>query len=160
MKQLKFLFAIGLIFLFLSCREDKKYPYVSKDFRTELKKQLDKVASAIEIPYNQDTSITHFLYRDCTKEELVQLLAFDNPVVRVMAYEALIKRREKDYFSILLHHLDDTAKITWWYYDDAADAFQVSDIMIQSAFPAMNKNQKLKLVDEIPKFGYFKLDDS
>jgi hypothetical protein len=149
MKPLKCLFLTGLIFLFVSCKEEKKYPYASADFRTELKIRLDKVASAVQIPNNQDTSITHFLYRDCSKEELIKMLSFDGPVVRVMAYNALVERREKDYFSILLRHLDDTAKITWWYFDDAADEFMVSDMMIQKALPAMNKHQKNKLVDKV-----------
>ncbi len=149
MKQLKLLLAFGLIVLFFSCNEDKKYPYVSTDFRPELKAQLDKIALATVLPDQPDTAITHFLYNDCSKKELVKLLAFDGPVVRVMAYEALLKRREKDFFSILMHHLDDTAKITWWYCNDAADQFMVSDIMIQLANPGIETKQKQKIVEKV-----------
>ena len=116
-----------------SCGQIEKYPYKTIDFRPELKKHIEKIIAEGQLSYNPDTLALIFLEDSCTKEELVKLLNFEHPLVRVRAYRTIINRNEPDYFQILLSHLDDTAKVTWWYYDDAADSFMVSDLMIRKA---------------------------
>ncbi|MEZ4788419.1 MAG: hypothetical protein R2811_00190 [Flavobacteriales bacterium] len=68
-----------------------------------------------------------------TKEELLRLLDSEIPLLRVVAYQTIVARGEPDFFSILAGHLDDTASVTWWYFDDAAGYFKVSDLLIRSA---------------------------
>lgn len=121
------------------------------DFRPELKKHLDKIVAAGELPNSPDTVATNFFTDSCTKDELVKLLSCENPLVRVVAYREVVNRNEPDYFSILLNHLDDTTKVTWWYFDDAANDFMVSDLMIRKAEydRKLTQPQKDSLVDEV-----------
>ncbi|MDD4971979.1 MAG: hypothetical protein PHT07_21340 [Paludibacter sp.] len=133
-----------------SCVRDKQYPYKTSDFRTDLRKQLDKLVSENQLP-SKDTVARNFLEKECTKEELLQILNCENPLLRIVAYRTLVNKKEKDYFNILLTHLNDTAKVTWWYYEDAADVFAVSDLMIRKAEDRNKLTQKEKevLVDSV-----------
>jgi hypothetical protein len=131
------------------CGQNSKYPYKISDFRPELKKQIQKIISEGQLSYNPDTLTLNFLNDSCTKDELLKLMDFENPLVRVIAYRTIVNRNEPDYFPILLNHLDDTAKVTWWYYDDAAYDFMVSDLMIRKAESErkLTRPQKDSLVD-------------
>lgn len=140
---------MGLIVF--SCGKKEKYTYKTSDFRPELKRHLKKIIDEKELSYNPDTIAINFLKDSCSKEELMNMLNFDNPLVRVRAYRAIVNRNEPDYFSILLNHLDDTAKVSWWYYDDAAGEFMVSDLLIRKAVDSRKLSQEEKkiLVDKV-----------
>lgn len=133
----------------IGCGQKEKYPYKISDFRPELNKHIQKIIAEGQLSYNPDTLALNFLEDSCTKEELLKLLNFENPLVRVRAYRTIIYRNEPDYFPILLNHLDDTVKVTWWYYDDAAGNFMVSDLMIRKAETErkLTESQKDSLVD-------------
>lgn len=135
----------------IGCRQKEKYPYKISDFRPEFKKHIQKIITEGQLSYEPDTLTLNFLKDSCSKEELLKLMNFENPLVRVSAYIAIVNRNEPNYFSILLNHLDDTTKVTWWYYDDAADKFMVSDLMIRKALESRNLSQDEKqiLVDSI-----------
>jgi hypothetical protein len=137
--------------LLFSCGHKSKYPYKTTDFRPELKKHIENIIAEGQLSYKPDTLALNFLEDSCTKEELLRLLNFENPLVRVRAYRTIIYRNEPDYFPILLNHLDDTAKVTWWYYDDAANDFMVSDLMIRKVEEKrkLTQPQKDSLVDEV-----------
>jgi hypothetical protein len=135
--------------IIVGCRHQEKHPYKISDFRPELKKHIQKIIAEKELSYNPDTLALNFLKDSCTKDELLKLMNFENPLVRVRAYRTIVNRNEPDYFPILLNHLDDTAKVTWWYYDDAAGDFMVSDLMIRKAESErkLTRPQKDSLVD-------------
>ncbi|TVT39301.1 hypothetical protein FNT36_16735 [Hymenobacter setariae] len=138
-----------LISILCSCTQSKKYPYPISVFNPTLKKHLVKLIAVDHLPYNADTLTRNFLRDSCTKKELVKLLSCENPLVRVVAYRALVNRHEPDYFSILTNHLDDTAKVSWWYYDDAEGEFAVSDLMLRKAAEdrrTLSRNQRDILV--------------
>jgi len=139
------------VILLISCREKVKYQYNTTDFRPELKKHIENIIAEGKLSYNPDTLALNFLEDSCTKEELLRLLNFENPLVRVWAYRTIIYRNEPDFFPILLSHLDDTAKVIWWYYDDAAGEFTVSDLMIRKAQEKRKLTQPLKdsLINEV-----------
>lgn len=138
-----------LILTIVGCGQKEKYPYKISDFRPELKKHIQKIIAEGQLSYNPDTLALNFLEDSCTKEELLKLMNFENPLVRVRAFRSIIYRNEPDYFPILLNHLDDTTKVTWWYYDDAVDDFMVSDLMIRKAESErkLTQSQKDSLVD-------------
>lgn len=119
------------------------------EFRPELERHIQIIISEGELSQHFDKRTLIFLKDSCTRAELLKLLYFKNPLVRVKAYAAIIDRNEPDYFQILLNHLDDTIKVTWWYYDDAADDFMVSDLMIRKALSRLSLNQKQTLIDSI-----------
>ena len=140
-----------LVFTVISCGQKEKYPYKISDFRPELRKHIQKIVAKGAISYYPDTLALNFLKDSCTKEELLRLLKFENPLVRVRAYRAIVNRNEPDYFPILLNHLDDTTKVMWWYYDDAADYIMASDLMIRKAESEgeLTQSQKDTLIDVV-----------
>lgn len=122
-----------LIYILSSCTQEKKYPYKTSDFRPELEKHLNKIVAIGKLSNTPDTLTRNFLRDSCTKKEILHLLSCESPLIRITAYRAIVNRNELDYFSILKNHLDDTTKVEWWYYDDAAGDFMVSDLMIRKA---------------------------
>jgi hypothetical protein len=135
----------------IGCGQKEKYPYKISDFRPEFKKHIQRILAEGQLSYEPDTLTLNFLKDSCSKDELLKLMNFENPLVRVSAYIAIVNRNEPDYFSILLNHLDDTTKVTWWYYDDAADESMVSDLMIRKAVESrkLSQYEKQILVDSI-----------
>lgn len=146
MKKIMFLFIISILY---SCGKDP-YPNSISDFRPELQTHLKKLASEKELP-SKDTIARNFITQNCTKNELLELLKCNKPVLRVIAYRTLVNKKDKDFFKILLGHLTDTAKITWWYYEDAADEFTVSDLLIRKAEEGrkLTRAQKDILIDSV-----------
>ena len=137
-----------IISIFFSCGPENPYPNSISDFRSELQIPLKKLAAEKKIP-SRDTIARNYIEKNCTKEELLKLLKCEDPVLRVIAYRTIVNRNEKDYFKILLGHLSDTTKVTWWYFDDAADDFMVSDLLIYKAVAKLTQNEKKILVDSV-----------
>lgn len=135
----------------IGCGQKEKNPYKISDFRPELKKHIQKIVDEKELLYKPDTLALNFLKDSCSKDELLKLINFENPLVRVQAYRAFVNRNEPEYFPILLNHLKDTTKVTWWYYNDAADEFMVSNLLIRKALEnkKLSQDQKKILVDSV-----------
>jgi hypothetical protein len=146
-------FSIYLLALLaiVGCGKIEKYPYGISDFRPELKIHIQNIIAEKQLSYHPDTLALSFLKYKCTKEELLKLLRFESPLVRVRAYRALIYRNDPDFFPTLLTHLDDTSKVTWWYYDDAVGSFMVSDLMIRKTIESkkLSPNERQILVDSV-----------
>ncbi|WP_207758849.1 hypothetical protein, partial [Flavobacterium branchiophilum] len=147
MKKITYIFIISILF---SCGREKPYPNKISDFRTELQIHLKKLASEKKLP-SSDTIARNYIKKNCTKEELLKLLKCENPIIRVIAYRTLVNKNDKDYFKVLLGHLNDTTKVTWWYYEDACDDFMVSDLLIRKAEDSrkLTQTEKKVLVDSV-----------
>lgn len=147
MKKIAYIILISILF---SCGREKPYPNKISDFRSELQIHLKKLASEKKLP-SSDTIARNFIKENCTKEELLKLLNCEDPILRVIAYRTLVNKNDKDYFKILLGHLGDTTKVEWWYYEDAADNFMVSDLLIRKAEDSrkLTKPEKSILIDSV-----------
>jgi hypothetical protein len=147
MRKITLLFIISILF---SCGRENPYPNSISDFRPELQVHLKKLASEKQLP-SKDTVARNYITESCTKEELLKLIKCEDPVLRVIAYRTLVNKKDKDYFKILLSHLNDTTKVTWWYYEDAANDFMVSDLMIRKVVSEkkLSQIQKDILVDRV-----------
>lgn len=115
-------------------------------FRPALQSNIDKLSKEREFGNNDSTALV-FLKDSCSKEELLKLLNHKKPIIRILSYRALANRNDEDLFKILKTHLSDTAKLTWWYYDDAAGEFTITDLMIRKAERKLSPAQKDTLVD-------------
>lgn len=142
-----------LIFAFLSltvvsCVRFEKYPYKTSDFRPELRKHLQSIIAEKTLLYSE-TSTSYFLRDSCSKDELLKLMLFKEPLVRLKAYRAIVFRSDIDQFPILLNHLDDTSKVMWGTSDHTSDSVTVADIMIGTSRTFLTKPQKNKLIDVV-----------
>lgn len=147
MKKIAYIFIISILF---SCGRENPYPNSISDFKPELQVYLKKLASEKKLP-SSDTIARNYIKENCTKEELLKLLKCEDPVLRVIAYRTIVNKNDKDYFKILLGHLNDTTKVTWWYYEDACDDFMVSDLLIRKAEDSrkLTQTEKSILVDSV-----------
>ncbi|MGV9004932.1 hypothetical protein [Flavobacterium sp.] len=147
MKKIAYIFIISILF---SCGRENPYPNKISDFRSELQIPLKKLASEKKLP-SSDTIARNYIKENCTKEELLKLLKCEDPILRVIAYRTLVNKNEKDYFKILLEHLSDTTKVEWWYYEDAANKFMVSDLLIRKAEDSrkLTQTEKSILIDSV-----------
>lgn len=121
---LLFFFALG------SCKKENRSHL--NDFREELRPYLQRLSKEKAIPV-ADTVARSMLKEKATKEELIKLINFEKPLLRVVAYREIVNRGEPEYFDLLLAHLNDKDKVTWRYYEDAGGSFTVSDLMIRKA---------------------------
>lgn len=140
MRPLIFLFCL---IYFFSCTPTDK-------FRPELQSKIDTLRNEKELGYNESASVS-YLKDSCSKDEILKLTNNKTPIIRILAYRAIVNRNEENFFTILKNHLSDTAKVTWWYYDDAAGEFTISDLMIRKAERKLTRQQKDTLIDLILK---------
>ncbi|RZJ98594.1 MAG: hypothetical protein EOO46_24960 [Flavobacterium sp.] len=119
-------------------------------FRPSLQTKIDQLSKDKELGYNDSASVS-YLKDSCTKEELLKLLDYKVPIIRILAYRAIVNQNEKDFFDILRNHLSDTAQVTWWYFNDAADDFTISDLMIRKVERKLSRTQKDTLIDLVLK---------
>jgi hypothetical protein len=147
MKKITYLL---LILILCGCGRENPYPNSISDFKPELQIQLKKLAKEKQLPVH-DTTARNYINHNCTKEELLKLLKCEYPILRVIAYRTIVDKNEKDYFKILLGHLSDTTKVTWWFFDDAGGDFMVSDLLIRKAEDGskLTQIQKNTLVDSV-----------
>lgn len=139
--MLHYPFVLLFIFYLSSCT-------VKDKFRPELQTKIDQLSKSKELCYNDSASIA-YLKDSCSKQELLKLINYKTPIIRILAYRAIVNKN--DFFSILKNHLYDTAKVTWWYFDDAADDFTISDLMIRKAERKLSMQQKDTLIDLVLK---------
>ena len=141
--------ALYLSVLLLSCKKEK-YNYDMNDFRKDLKPYLEKLSKEKSLPFI-DTTAREYIRKNATKEELIKLVNTKVPMLRIFAYRIIINREEADYFDLLLTHLDDTAKITHWVYEDLMAVSTVSDLMIEKAYAknGLSHIQKKVLIDKV-----------
>ena len=118
----------------------------SNIIRPALQKHIEYVNQTKEIP-NDDSSLENYFQDSCSKTELLEAIQSQSPIVKVIAYRALVDRNEADLFEVLKENLRDTAKVVWWYFDDAADVYTVADLMIQKAKGKLSLLQKDTLVE-------------
>lgn len=144
MRKITFILICSILF---SCGDKKPYPNKISEFRPDLQIQLNKLKKENYV-YTTDTIASSFLKENCSKEELVQLLECDVPLLRVIAFRTLINRKDKDYFKILLGHLNDTAKV-FWSEGDLQGETMVSDLIIEEVNRKLTQAEKSILVDSV-----------
>lgn len=149
-----------IISIFLSCNNNDKYSIENSDFKQPLKNHLISLSKENELPV-KDTSARNYLENDCTLEDLKMLLRHEKPLLRIIAYRTIVNRNEKESFQILLNHLDDTAKVNWWYLEDACNTFTISDLMIKKVSDYLTRAEKDTLINlVITKYNYLEVTSS
>lgn len=124
---------------FFSCKGADK-------FRPELQSKIDILSKETTLDYN-DSALVSYFKDSCSKDELMRLINYKVPIIRILAYRAIVDRNEGNFFQILKGHLSDTSKVTWFYYDDSADDFMISDLMIRKSADKLTRQQKDTLID-------------
>jgi hypothetical protein len=95
--------------LFFSCKPDSKSSYAIKDFPGELQPELRRIAVRGYVTEEDGDTLA----RVATAEALRRLEHSEHPLLRAAACRALLRRKDVDHFDMIMHHLDDTARIAY-----------------------------------------------
>ena len=150
-KKMKIFFYILTVITIVGCVQGKKYPVKITDINPKLSKYLNDYPVDGLVCTHQDSLATNYFRDSCTKKELRDVLICEIPKYRIAAFNAILNIKDAEYFSILLNHLDDTSKVTWWASYDNGKEDYVSDLMIQNAAWKwkLSQRQKDSLVDAV-----------
>jgi hypothetical protein len=140
---MKLLLFLACLIYFFSCTSSDR-------LRPALQAEIEKLKKEKELGYNDSAAIA-FLKDSCSSAELITLTTNATPIIRILAYRAMVNRDDGNYFTILKNHLSDTAKVMWWFYDDAAGEFTIADLMISKAEMKLSRLQKDTLIDLVLK---------
>lgn len=110
MKSAKFIRPHFLLLLFVyGCSSHEKYSLSIKDFDENLQPVLVKIVATGGLIYTD--SALQFLYRNITNDQLTRLSNAEQPLLRVVAFNEMLRRPEFDHFGIIMNNLDDTANV-------------------------------------------------
>lgn len=125
-----------------------RYPYTLKDFRPELRQELQKL---ITTGFFGDATqpIEEFLEEHASDAELLKMAKCEHPLIRAFGLTATLDRPNIDHYSVLMHHLDDTAHIAW-YAQCTSNPFEyVSDYFINAFDKWKTVEEKQKTIHEV-----------
>jgi hypothetical protein len=138
-------FTVLVILSFLSCKNDNKNSYAIRDFKKSLQPYLTDIVSKGIVGY--DTAI-RYLKANTTDKELNRLSSSEHPVLRAVAFRAMLARPGFNHFDLLMSHLDDTAIVATDEGEFGIRYATISDDIIHhSKWP--NINEKNKTVDKV-----------
>lgn len=118
------------------------------EVKSKLQVHLDFLCKISEIPNDYKEEIS-YLRDSCPKKELVKLMNHDKPIIRAFSYLAILERKDIDCFTVLKNNLNDTAQLTYWYFNDAANSVQLADFYISKTLTRLSNKQKIILIDLI-----------
>lgn len=129
---------IASCLLLISCTNHRNQP-------DPLQQKIDHLNHISELG-NHDSAL-HYLVDNFSREEMVVSTDHQTPMIRILAYQALLLKKDPGFFTILKRHLSDTQQVQWWYADDVADSTTIADLMITKASGRLNRLQKDTLID-------------
>jgi len=154
MHSSKTIFLLVIIGNLTACgRSKQKYPYAIKDFDASLQPYLTKIVSAGII--KSSDSVENYVQKRTSIKELKRLAHSEHPVLRTVAVQGLLNRKEADPFETLMTHLDDTAYVT---VSDGRVGYleKVSDVIIQNGTWASEAQRQITIDKLITEHNYLK----
>ncbi len=128
---------------FSFCSNSKeRYSSSIEDFPNELQIHLQKLDSERILDNNDSTALAYLRHR-ATQPQLVQIVENKSPLLRILAFRELTRRRDSACFSIAVSHLYDTASFAWFSYDVGGEAL-VADEMISNLLERVKLSSKEK----------------
>jgi len=124
----KLIFLLLLSCLFYSCKSNNKYPYAIRDFSNSLQPHLTGIVSTGIVGFDKDT---RFVQEHATDEELKKLSKSEHPILRAVAFRAMLERSSFNHFDIIMNNLDDTAVVATDAGEWGVHFSKVSDDMVR-----------------------------
>jgi hypothetical protein len=120
---------IIILFIFSTCKQETKYPYALADFPDKLQPYLSRIVNTgfIGVP-NYDC--VDYLDSFATDKQILRLTRCEHPILRSVALSIASWRPSIDHYSLLMNHLDDTARISWHFQCASFEYKYVSDYMV------------------------------
>lgn len=128
MRYILFLLVLPALF---SCHhpESAKYPYSLAEFPDKVQPYLFRIVNAGFIGETNYECIS-FLDTLLTDKQLLQLTRCEHPLLRSVALSIAIDRPSIDHYAVMMDHLDDTARVNWFFQCASFEFTYVSDYML------------------------------
>ena len=124
------------------------YPYTLKDFSPHLRQDLQKIITGGS--FNFDTwAIGDSIQGYASDGELLKMTKCEHPLIRAFALTATLERPAIDHYNVLMHHLDDTARIAWYGQCSWRESEYVSDYFLRLFDKWKTIEQKQKTIHEV-----------
>jgi hypothetical protein len=123
-----FFFSIALIISIPSCKQEENNSFAIRDFSKLLQPYLIEVVSKGIVGFD---SSTRFIQTKATDKELEQLSKSEHPVLRAVAFRAMLERKSFNHFDLIMSHLDDTAIVATDRGEFGIDYRTVSDDILE-----------------------------
>ena len=116
-----------MAFFLSACKPGPAHSYAIRDFSDSLQPYLARIVSNGKVGYD---SAEAFVAKHTTNDELQQLAASEHPLLRAVALQEMLNRKDIDYIKALTEHLGDTAMVLEEGGEFPDDFIAVSDLMI------------------------------
>jgi hypothetical protein len=126
---MKYLWLIPALWAFCACREGTSYPYTIRDFPNHLRPYLTAIIREGVIGSKNEYAIDslHSLASDAT---IIKMTRSEHPLLRSVALSIATHRDHPDHYKIMMDHLDDTARVSWYFQCLSYPHVMVSDYLI------------------------------
>jgi hypothetical protein len=121
--------AITVLAFFCHCNTGDKTTFAIRDFKKSLQPYLIKVVSIGVVPYDP---ATEYIQSHATDEELERLSKSEHPVLRAVAFRAMLERPGFDHFAVIMNNLSDTALVAVHKGEWGIQYVRVSDDIIEN----------------------------
>ena len=120
---------ITVMVFFCYCNPVDKPMFAIRDFKKSLQPYLLHVVSRGIVGHD---SATRYIQLRTTVEELERLSKSEHPVLRAIAFEAMLERPEFDHFAVIMNNLSDTAVVSRDQGEWGFQHIKVSDHIIEN----------------------------
>lgn len=121
--------AITMVVFFCHCNAREKSTYAIRDFKKSLQPYLVRVVSLGVVTYDP---ASEYIESHATDEELKRLSKSEHPVLRAIAFRAMLERPGFDHFAVIMNNLSDTALVAVDKGEWGLDYVRVSDDIIEN----------------------------
>lgn len=111
-----------------SCHRNTKYPYTLADFQGTVQPYLNNIVN-IGFIGERNYECIGMLDSLMTDAQLLKLSRCEHPLLRSVALDILLHRPSIDQYGVFMGHLDDTARVNWYFQCASFEWTYVSDYM-------------------------------
>lgn len=146
---MKYLLLSIFLCTLLACKPGSaiKYHYTIRDFPDSLRTDLRKIVNYGFIGSPSYESAGNIRMR-ISDNDCKRLALSEHPILRSLALDILCNRHHLDHYSIMMHHLDDTAYVNWYYQCASFTFITVSDFMVKE-YKWYTEEEKKRTVEKI-----------
>ena len=137
--------SVSILFIFSSCTHNSSNSFAIRDFNKSLQPYLNRVVSGAIVGF--DTS-TLYIQTHASDDELKKMGQSEHPLLRAIAFRAMLERPTFNHFDLMMNNLNDTAIVATDAGEWGIRYLRVFDDMLENG-RWKDIASKKKTIDEI-----------